>query len=136
MGRSKPVSEGLWDRIVSFDNLWHAARLARKGKRMLESAGRFERNLGQNLTALQDELSSGTYRPGEYTTFTIYEPAKRMISAAPYRDRVVHHALCGVIEPLFEAGKVPTPHSSARRGLRGFSWGGLSAVLRRCGFAS
>ena len=43
-----------------------------------------------------------TYRPGAYHEFYLYEPKKRMISAAPYRARVVHHALCNVIEPIFE----------------------------------
>ena len=45
---------------------------------------------------------AGRYTPGSHCTFTIYEPARRFISAAPYQDRVVHHALCRVIEPLFE----------------------------------
>ena len=43
-----------------------------------------------------------TYRPGPYRTFTIYEGKTRQISAAPFRDRVVHHALTGVLEPIFE----------------------------------
>lgn len=92
----------LWAELVSFYHLWMAARRARKGKRFLAAAAKFERNLGPNLTALRDELITGSYRPGAYTTFTIFEPAKRLISAAPYRDRVVHHALCALIEPLFE----------------------------------
>lgn len=93
-----------WAELVSFDNLWQAARRARAGKRLRDAAARFERNLGPNLTTLRDELMSGAYRPGPYNTFTIYEPARRLISAAPYRDRVVHHALCAVIEPAFERG--------------------------------
>jgi retron-type reverse transcriptase len=47
-------------------------------------------------------LLAGTYRPGGYRTFEIFEPKRRLISAAPIRDRVVHHALCGVLEPVFE----------------------------------
>jgi RNA-directed DNA polymerase len=47
-------------------------------------------------------LCSGSYRPGEYTHFYIHEPKRRRISAAPFRDRVVHHSLCNVIEPAFE----------------------------------
>lgn len=58
--------------------------------------------MARNLVQLRDELLSGAYRPGAYRTFTIYEPCRRFISAAPYRDRVVHHALCNVIEPIFE----------------------------------
>jgi RNA-directed DNA polymerase len=52
--------------------------------------------------ALQNDLVQQTYRPGAYHSFYIHEPKRRLISAAPFRDRVVHHALCAVIEPLFE----------------------------------
>ena len=52
---------------------------------------------------MQDELRAQTYQPGKYHSFYIHEPKRRLISAAPFRDRVVHHALCNVIEPLFES---------------------------------
>lgn len=55
-----------------------------------------------NLFALQEELREDRYQPGAYTSFLIHDPKKRLISAAPFRDRVVHHALIRVIEPLFE----------------------------------
>ena len=51
---------------------------------------------------LQEELTSQRYQPGAYKTFEIFEPKRRIISAAPYRDRVVHHALCHIIAPIFE----------------------------------
>ena len=51
---------------------------------------------------MQRELGAGTYRPGPYRTFWIADPKRRLISAAPFRDRVVHHALINVIEPVFE----------------------------------
>ncbi len=53
----------MWDAIASFDNLWEAARLARRGKRFTHSAALFDRNLGPNLLRLRDELQSGEYRP-------------------------------------------------------------------------
>jgi retron-type reverse transcriptase len=56
----------------------------------------------RELCQLQAELEAKTYRPGAYKTFEIKEPKPRMISAAPYRDRVVHHALCNVIAPIFD----------------------------------
>jgi retron-type reverse transcriptase len=62
----------------------------------------FENDLEGELFRLQEELRSKTYAPGPYREFSIYERKKRKISAAPYRDRVVHHALCNVIEPIFE----------------------------------
>jgi RNA-directed DNA polymerase len=56
-----------------------------------------------SLLRLQEELQAHTYRPGQYHNFYIYEPKRRLISAAPFRDRVVHHGLCKVIEPIWEA---------------------------------
>ena len=61
-----------------------------------------EADIESELLLLQEELITGTYQPGQYREFTIYERKHRRISAAPYRDRVVHHALCKVIEPIFE----------------------------------
>jgi RNA-directed DNA polymerase len=89
--------------IIAWDNLWLAYRKAARGKRGAASAARFEYQVADHLTELQAELAAKTYRPGPYTHFTIHEPKRRKISAAPFRDRVVHHALCNVIEPLFEA---------------------------------
>jgi len=92
----------LWSQIVDFENLLLAARNAQRGKRMQASVLRFNYRLESELLALQAELIHKTYKPGGYTTFEIYDPKLRMISAAPYRDRVVHHALCNIIQPIFE----------------------------------
>lgn len=92
----------LFDRLTSFDNLLLASRKARKGKRFKENVMRFEARIEDELLGLQSELLDGSYRPGPYAEFTVYERKPRKISAAPYRDRVVHHALNNVIEPLFE----------------------------------
>lgn len=92
----------LWPQVTAWDNLVLAWRKARKGKRGKPPAATFELNAGENLLQLQRELRDKTYRPGAYRSFTIREPKRRLISAAPFRDRVVHHALCHVIEPLFE----------------------------------
>lgn len=88
--------------ICSWSNLLLAYRRAAKGKRARASVAAFEHRLEDNLMALRQSLESGTYCPGRYTNFLIHEPKRRLISAAPFRDRVVHHALCNVIEPLFE----------------------------------
>ncbi len=92
----------LWPELVSFTNLLQAARNAARGKRHLSNVARFRFRLEEELVQLQDELEWKTYRPGQYRTFEIFEPKRRMISAAPFRDRVVHHALCNVLEPVFE----------------------------------
>jgi len=92
----------LFDRVCTWDNLYLAWRRAARGKRGREPAAGFEYRLEDNLLRLQQELWSKTYRPGSYYSFYIHDPKRRLISAAPFRDRVVHHALCNVIEPLFE----------------------------------
>jgi RNA-directed DNA polymerase len=92
----------LYAQVYAWENLELAYRYARKGKRAREPAATFEFDRERNLTELQQELRQKTYRPGPYHSFIIHEPKRRLISAAPFRDRVVHHALCNVIEPIFE----------------------------------
>jgi RNA-directed DNA polymerase len=94
--------KNLYPKVWAFDNLYLAYRRARKGKRGKVPAATFEFRLEENLFQLQQELEDQTYIPGSYSSFYIREPKHRLISAAPFRDRVVHHALCQVIEPLFE----------------------------------
>jgi retron-type reverse transcriptase len=93
----------LYPQIASFANLHAAWEAARAGKRRRCDVAAFERNLEGNLLRLEHELLSGDYRPGRYRSFYIFEPKRRKISAAPFRDRVVHHALVRVIEPIWEA---------------------------------
>lgn len=92
----------LWHQVIDFENLLDAARQAQRGKRFRKNVLAFNYNLEQELFQLQSELAHHTYCPGKYRTFQILDPKPRMISAAPYRDRVVHHALCNVIIPLVE----------------------------------
>lgn len=96
-----PASDA-FSQIIAWENLLRAYQKAARGKRGRESAARFEHQLADQLLELQDELQSHRYRPGPYRSFPIHEPKRRLISAAPFRDRVVHHALCNIIEPWFE----------------------------------
>ncbi len=89
----------LWRQVVAFDNLWLAWRKARRGKSGSGQVGLFELDLEANLLALQQELQAGSYWPGAYRLFTLYERKPRQIAAAPFRDRVVHHAVMNLIEP-------------------------------------
>ncbi len=108
---------GLWPQLVSFENLYLAAHQVLRGKRQRASAALFFYDLERNLFTLQRDLESGAYRPGSYRSFWIREPKRRMISAAPFRDRVVHHAVVRVIEPIFESRFIH--HSYACRKGRG-----------------
>lgn len=92
----------LWSEVIDFGNLLQASRQAQQGKRYRPNALEFNYNLDQELLRLQTELIEKTYMPGRYRTFRIRDPKSRLISAAPYRDRVVHHALCNIIVPLID----------------------------------
>ena len=92
----------LFERICTLENLLAAATEALRGKRQRGPGFRFWVELETEICALHDELLSGTYQHGPYTYFTIHEPKERLVAAAPFRDRVVHHAIVRVIEPLFE----------------------------------
>jgi RNA-directed DNA polymerase len=94
--------KNLYPDMYAFDNLYLAYRRARRGKRSRVEVASFEFDMESNLLALQEELRQGDYRPAGYTNFYVHEPKKRLVSAAPFRDRVVHHALCQVIEPIWE----------------------------------
>ena len=94
--------KNLYSQVCSFDNLLLAARKAAKGKRSKPSTARFLFELAREIPRLQRELLDQTYQPGGYTRFTVRDTKPRVISAAPFRDRVVHHALCNVIEPIFD----------------------------------
>ena len=92
----------LFDQMVSFEHLRKAALRAAHGKRRARSVAAFLLDLEPEILRLRRELLAGTWRPGVPTTFTITDPKERTISAAPFSDRVVHHALMDRLEPVLE----------------------------------
>jgi retron-type reverse transcriptase len=96
----------LFGRIATLSALRTAAGKAVQGKRKKPGAAAFMANLERELLRLERELRDGSYRPGRYVEIVVRDPKRRLVSAAPFRDRVVHHALCAVVEPIFEAGFV------------------------------
>ncbi len=89
--------------MITFENLLNATHKAAQGKREQANVMHLWANREENLCQIQTELATQTYRPGGYTTFEIYYPKPRLISAAPFYDRVVHHALVNVVGPVIEA---------------------------------
>ena len=102
----------LFDAIASFAALRSAALRAAKGKRAKPGAAAFLANLETEVLRLERQLVSGRYRPGGYRTIEIFDPRHRMVSAAPFRDRVVHHAFCAVCAPLFEGGFIADTYAN------------------------
>ncbi|MDQ2997130.1 MAG: reverse transcriptase/maturase family protein [Chloroflexota bacterium] len=93
----------LWPQLVSFENLWLAYLAARRGKRARPAVAAYDLDAETRLLRLQERLEAGEYTPGAYRTFVIREWKRRVVSAAPFEDRIAHHALCRVIEPIWEA---------------------------------
>ena len=93
----------LFDSATDFWTLRSSARLAARGCRGSTDAARLLADLEVEVLRLQRELRSGGYTPGPLRSFTIREPKCRSIAASPFRDRVVHHAICATLDPILEA---------------------------------
>ena len=92
----------LYPKIYDFNNLKLAYKKARKGKTKKHYVIDFHKNLLENISQLQNELKFLSYRPKPLKTFILRDPKTRKISISDFRDRIVHHALCNIIEPIFE----------------------------------
>jgi retron-type reverse transcriptase len=94
----------LYNKICSIENLRMADSIARKGKLSQPGIKAFDRNKEENLRILREQLLGRTFRTSEYKTFLIYEPKERLIFRLPYYpDRIVHHAVMNIMEPIFVA---------------------------------
>jgi len=105
--------DGLFAGIADFQALRAAAMRAVRGKRKKPGAAAFMASLETALLRMERELKSGAWRPGRYVKIELFDPKHRIVSAAPFRDRVMHHAVCAVVEPIFERGFIH--HSYANR---------------------
>lgn len=95
--------KNLFEQVVDINNIRLAYyKAVRGGNRFTISHLKFKENLEANLYLLQQSLINGTYKRGCYHTFKVYEPKERLISALPFRDRVVQHCLNNVLQPIFE----------------------------------
>lgn len=92
----------LFDQICDIQNLHEAYYKASKSKRLSAEVMIFNQNYEQNLEKLRCSLIEGCYKHGKYRQFTIIDPKERIISAAPFADRIVHHAIINMLEPVFE----------------------------------
>lgn len=92
----------LFSQVCSYENLYLAYEKARKGKTLKKYVIEFEKKLKENLNQLRNELIIQSYKPKPLETFIIRDPKTRKISKADFRDRVIHHAICNVIEPIFD----------------------------------
>lgn len=92
----------MFDQIIQFENLMEAAHEAAKGKRFKAPIMRYMANIEEHVINTQNHLIWGSYLPSPHRRFLVYEPKIRTISAPPFHDRVVHHAIHRVIEPVID----------------------------------
>lgn len=91
-----------YSELCSYDNFLLAFNRARKGKSSKPYVIEFQKDLKNNLLQLRSDLLFHSYRPESLKTFVIRDPKARVISKSSFRDRIVHHALCNIIQPIFE----------------------------------
>jgi retron-type reverse transcriptase len=92
----------LYEKMISFENLILAWKNARKGKTRKGYVIEFEQELFCNLMALHYELKYETYKPKPLVSFVLRDPKTRVISKSDFRDRIVHHAVVNILEPIFD----------------------------------
>jgi retron-type reverse transcriptase len=97
----------LIDQITTTDNLRTAFENTARGKKMTWGFLEFKEYAQANLHLMQEELRDGGYRIGPYREFMVHEPKPRLISALDFKDRLVQHALCNVVAPIFERSLMP-----------------------------
>lgn len=124
----------LTERIADTDNLLEAYYKAARGKRMKEDARRFSASLDEQVARLRAAVLSGKVEVGDYTYFRIHDPKPRMICAAAFPERVLHHAMINVCHPYFERQLIETTYATrpgkgiyqaierAKRGLRRYGY--------------
>jgi hypothetical protein len=119
----------LFDAVLDRDNLRQAVQRAFKGKRHRPDARAWVQSLDANLTRLSEQLARGAVPLGRFHQFVIHDPKERIITAPCFEERVVHHALMNVCEPILERWLIFDTYA-CRKGK-----GRLAALLRARGYA-
>jgi RNA-directed DNA polymerase len=88
--------------IAEYDNLLTATWKAAKGKQHRPDVQQFMAQLDNNLQRLSNDLLQGSVPSGHYREFYIHDPKLRLITAACFQDRILHHAIMNLAEPVFE----------------------------------
>ena len=93
-------AKSLFNQIISYDNVRLAWLKARRHKTSKNVVKNFSKNVNKNLLIVQKNLKSKPAILSSYSQFTIHEPKERLISVVPFIDRVMHHAIMNILEPI------------------------------------
>lgn len=121
----------LFDKICAFPNLYLAFCKARKAKRFCYNVLKFNYNLERNLLEIEEDLVNQSYVHGGYRCFYVCDPKRRLIAASTFRDRVVHHGLCNIIEPIFDKTFIYDSYACRKNKGTHLALGRLTQFLRR-----
>jgi retron-type reverse transcriptase len=105
------IYKDVFNKVIELDNLFSAWNEFKKGKRSRLDVMSFEYELEREIFSLHEELTNQCYKHGGYTGFFISDPKRRHIHKAIVRDRVVHHAVFSILNPLFENMFIPQSFS-------------------------
>ncbi len=94
--------KNLYQRLCSEENIALAFQKAQKRKSRKPYVIEYKVNLNENLEALRHQLTEETYNPKPLRTFVIRDPKTRKIRKSYFVDRIVHHAICNILEPIYE----------------------------------
>nr|AQS34912.1 hypothetical protein [uncultured archaeon] len=116
--------KNLYPKLCSYKNLELAFRKASKGKKSMFYVKEFEKDLQKTLQELKEIIERETYIPSPLTKFTIRDPKTRLIRKSIFKDRIVHHCIVNILEPIYE--KIFIPDNYANR----VNKGTISAILK------
>lgn len=102
----------LIEKIAALDNLYLAYAKACRGKRLKKEVMLFEANFDQNIALLRESILSGKVDVGNYYYFTIHDPKERVICAASFHERVLHHAIMNVCHPYFDRSLIDDTYAT------------------------
>lgn len=114
----------LYERIADPENLRLAFWKACKGKRARPEVLEYAAALEDNLLRLRQQLQEESVEVGHYHFFTVHDPKERLICAASFPERVLHHAIMNLCEPVLERYAIHDSYACRRDK-------GLHAAVRR-----
>jgi RNA-directed DNA polymerase len=104
----------LMEKIATLDNLYLAFKKARRGKQTKAEVKEFMENFEANIAWMRQEILDGSIAIGEYRYFKIRDPKERVISAAPFRERVLQHAIMNICHDYFDRTLIDTTYATRK----------------------
>jgi RNA-directed DNA polymerase len=92
----------LYHRISAYENLCVAFYKAARGKQDRPEVIAFHNEFNANIQELRRQLLSHNPDIGHYHYFMVFDPKPRSICAASFSERVLHHAIMNLCEPVLE----------------------------------